>query len=224
MSVGRRRLLAALALPWLAPVARADAYAEFFRAIELDDGRAVADLLRRGFDPNARDAHRQPALIVALHEDSRQAAQALLASAELRVEERNAKDESALMMAALSGNLQAARTLIARDADVNKTGWTPLHYAASSSAPEAVDMVRLLLEHAAYIDAASPNGTTPVMMAARYGQIDVARLLLQEGADPALRNQQGLTAIDFARQAGRDGLVQDILAAVRRSRASGGKW
>ena len=181
-------------------------------------------MLRRGFDPNARDTHRQPAIIVALDKDSRKVAAVLLANRKLNVEARNAKDESALMMAALRGNLEAARTLIARDADVNKTGWTPLHYAASSSADAAQAMVRLLLEHSAYIDAGSPNGTTPLMMAAQYGEIDVARLLLQEGADPTIKNQLGLTAADFARKAERDGLVQDIVRALQQQRPNKGQW
>ncbi|WP_024539371.1 ankyrin repeat domain-containing protein [Comamonas badia] len=223
----RRRLLllASLAsLALLAPVASAGAYEDFFKAIELDDDRTIADLLRRGFDPNARDSHRQPAIIVALDKDSRKVAAVLLANRKLKVEARNAKDESALMMAALRGNLEAARTLIARDADVNKTGWTPLHYAASGSADTAQAMVRLLLEHSAYIDAGSPNGTTPLMMAAQYGEIDVARLLLQEGADPTIKNQLGLTAADFARKAERDGLVQDIVRALQQQRPNKGQW
>ena len=220
----RRRLLLLAWLPLLTPVARAGAYEDFFKAIELDDDRTIADLLRRGFDPNARDTHRQPAIIVALDKDSRKAAAVLLANRKLNVEARNAKDESALMMAALRGNLEAARTLIARDADVNKTGWTPLHYAASSSADAAQAMVRLLLEHSAYIDAGSPNGTTPLMMAAQYGEIDTARLLLQEGADPTIKNQLGLTAADFARKAERDGLVQDIVRALQQQRPNKGQW
>lgn len=223
MSV-RRRWLGALALAACVPWARAGAWEDFFQAIELDDERTVADLLRRGFDPNARDARRQPAITVALFKDSRKVAAVLLASRKLDVEARNAKDESPLMMAALRGNLDAARTLIARDADVNKTGWTPLHYAASSGASDAQAMVALLLEHSAYIDAASPNGTTPLMMAAQYGEIDVARLLLQEGADPTIRNQQGLTALDFARKAERDGLAQDIIRAMQRQRPNKGQW
>ena len=45
-------------------------------------------------------------------------------------------------------------------------------------------MMRLLLEESAYIDATSPNGTTPLMMAARYGSPEAVKLLLEEGAEP----------------------------------------
>ena len=223
----RRTTLAWLTLAVMGPVAgcaHAGAYEDFFKAIELDNGTAISDLLKRGFDPNARDPKGQPALVVALREDSRKAAAALIAAKGLKVEERNAKDESALMLAALRGNLPAARALIRLDADVNKTGWAPLHYAASGTTQDAKAMVALLLEENAYIDAASPNGTTPLMMAVRYGPGDVARLLVQEGADPTLKNELGLTALDFARQADRADMVELIAQAVRRRQPNAGKW
>ena len=223
----RRTTLAWLAWAATVPVsgcAHAGAYEDFFKAIELDNGAAISDLLKRGFDPNARDPNGQPALVVALREDSRKAAAALIAAKGLKAEERNAKDESALMLAALRGNLPAARALIKLDADVNKTGWTPLHYAASGTTQDAKAMVALLLEENAYIDAASPNGTTPLMMAVRYGPGDVARLLVQEGADPTLKNELGLTALDFARQADRADMVELIAEAMRKRQPNRGKW
>ncbi|NCW41201.1 MAG: ankyrin repeat domain-containing protein, partial [Betaproteobacteria bacterium] len=63
---------------------------------------------------------------------------------------------------------------------------------------QSFDQRLLLLEHHAYIDAESPNGTTPLMMAAYYGTPEATKLLLEEGADPLIKNQQGLTALDFA--------------------------
>ncbi len=215
--------LGAFGLGWTG-LAHASTYEEFFRAIELDNAQAVAALLRRGFDPNARNTKREPALIVALHGGSPRAAAVLIGARGLQVNARNPKGETALMMAALHGHMEAARALLARDADVNQPGWTPLHYAASSTADEAPAMVALLLEHHAYIDAASPNGTTPLMMAVRYGRIDAARLLLQEGADPSLRNERGLSAIDFAQQANRPELVELVAEAIRQRQPHRGRW
>ena len=45
------------------------------------------------------------------------------------------------------------------------------------------------------------------MMAARYGSEVGADELLRGGADPTLRNQQGMKAADFARSVGRDTLA-----------------
>lgn len=224
MSLQRRSALAVVALGLVSATAWAGAYEDFFVAILRDDGDAITALLRRGFDPNTRDPKGQVGLTIALQNGANKAVAALLASRRLNVEARNAKDESPLMMAAIKGNVEAVKALIARDADVNKTGWTPLHYAASAGSPQHAVIISLLLENHAYIDAASPNGTTPLMMAAQYGEIDVARLLLQEGADPSIKNQLGLAAADFARKAQRDGLVQDIVRALQQQRPDKGQW
>src|SRR3990167_3125082 len=127
-------------------------------------------------------------------------------------------DESAVIALTLRGF-----DLNTRKAEVNKPGWTPLHYAASNATTVSVDMVRLLLEHHAYIDAESPNRSTPLMMAAHYGSTDVVQLLLEEGADPMIRNEQGMTAIDFARRAQRDAHAS-LIASFVRARQPKGRW
>jgi hypothetical protein len=69
----------------------------------------------------------------------------------------------------------------------------------------------LLLDRGAPIDAKSPNGSTPLMMAARYGAEASVDLLLARGADAKRRNDLNLDAADFARQGGRDFLVERLL-------------
>ena len=224
MNLQRRSALAAVALGLVSTRAWAGAYEDFFVAILRDDGDAITALLRRGFDPNTRDPKGQVGLTIALQNGANKAVAALLASRRLNVEARNAKDESPLMMAAIKGNVEAVKALIARDADVNKTGWTPLHYAASAGSPQHAVIISLLLENHAYIDAASPNGTTPLMMAAHYGSTEAVQLLLDEGADPTLKNQLGLTAADFALRVSRTESAERIAAAIRTRQPNRGKW
>ena len=220
----RRNALATLALGLAAPGTWAGAYEDFFVAILRDDDAAIAALLRRGFDPNTRDPKGQVGLAIALQNGSSKAFAALLASSQVNVEARNAQDESPLMMAALKGNLEAVKALLARDADVNKTGWAPLHYAASAGSRQHVAIIALLLENHAYIDATSPNGTTPLMMAAQYGSNEAVQLLLDEGADPTLKNQLGLTAADFALRVSRTESADKIAAAIRKRQPNRGRW
>ena len=181
-------------------IAYAGSYEDFFQGVRKDDSAAVAALLARGFDPNTLGPDGLTGLFVAARAGSAKVAQVLLDAPETDVEFRNAVDESALMLAALRGDLPLARALIAHDADVNKTGWTPLHYAASGG---QVAMIALLLDHHAYIDAESPNGSTPLMMAAGYGSAEATRALLEAGADVTLKNAKGLSALDFARGYGK---------------------
>ena len=193
----------------------AGSYDDFLTALQRDDASAVTRLLDRGFDPNTMDADGRPGLYVALQKESYSAALALMRHPQLNVNAVNRSDESALMMAALKGQLQWGRRLIERGASVNKSGWAPLHYAASGNTPEnAPEMLTLLLDNGAAIDARSPNGSTPLMMAASYGPEASVELLIKRGADLGLKNDLGLTAADFAARAGRQSLADRLRKAV----------
>jgi uncharacterized protein len=200
--------------------AQAGSYEDFFKAIRQDQPAVIRNLLQRGFDPDTRDPNGQTGLFLALREPSLKVAEVLVDWPKTNVNILNAKDESALMLAALKGHQALAEKLIKKGADVNKTGWTPLHYAASGG---HVAIISLLLENSAYIDAESPNGTTPLMMAAMYGTPAAVKLLLDEGADPQLKNQQGLTALQFAERANRPDSRDLIAEAIRRKRPAG-QW
>ena len=188
-------------------VANAGSFDDFFIAIRNDNTSTLGDLLQRGFDPNTADERGQPGLTLAMQEQSLRAAKLLLGQPGLKIDALNQAGESALMMAALKGEVVGAKMLLARGAKVNQSGWSPLHYAATGPEPE---LVRLLLEHGAQVDAAAPNGTTPLMMAAQYGSEDTVKLLLERGADPNRRNQRELRVADFAKLAGRDALAASL--------------
>jgi ankyrin repeat protein len=193
-------------------IAYAGSFEDYFIAIRNDYAGTVNDLLNRGFDPNTRDEKGQPGLTIALQEHSLKAARALLARPGVDVNALNQVGESALMMAALKGDLAGAQLLLEHGAKINHPGWSPLHYAASGPEPE---LVQLLLDRGAEIDAASPNGSTALMMAAQYGPEDSVKLLLDRGADPKRRNQLDLGAADFARKAGRDTLAKRLEQLMR---------
>lgn len=207
-------LFAALAFS----AAQAGSYEDFFQAIRQDDPRVVSRLLARGFDPNTVDPKGVHGLYLALQEGSVKTAEVLIDWPKTHIEWRTPQDESPLMMAALKGHTALVRKLIARDADVNKPGWTPLHYAATNGHLKIMEM---LLEEHAFIDAQSPNGTTPLMMAAHYGTPAAVKLLLEAGADTQMKNELGLTALDFARRANRPDSAELILTAIRAAQPKG---
>lgn len=210
-----RVLLVAAGVSGFSLNAAAGAYEDFLRALRLDDVATLRRLQQRGFDFNTVDENGLAPLLLALKLDSLRAAEFLIQQAGLDLDAVNASGENVLMLAALRGHVGLMRQLIQQGAEVNKPGWTPLHYAATNASADSPAMVQLLLDAHAYIDAASPNESTPLMMAARYGHPDSVRLLLESGADVTLQNQQGLTALEFAVGAGRQDIADPIRRALR---------
>jgi ankyrin repeat protein len=199
-----RSLIGSLLLLTATAVSAADP-GELFTAASVDDLRAVRQMLEgHRVDPRALDPRGDTLLIVAIRSDAARVTSYLIDQKATDLDATNAAHETAMMIAAYRKKKDVVEHLIARGAEVNRVGWTALHYAASV---DAEDIVALLLEDSAYIDAESPNKTTPLMMAARSGFDDLCRQLIAAGADPTPANERGLTASDFARRANDDRLA-----------------
>ncbi len=192
--------------------ASAGSYEDFFRAVNVDNVQTVTDLLARGFDPNSPSEQGPSALFLALRDGSPKVAAALLADPRTAIDTANVSGETPVMMAALRGHADWTARLLDRGAQLNRSGWTALHYAATGP---GTAVVALLLGRGAALEAPSPNGTTALMMAARYGPEETVDLLLARGASLTARNIQGLNAADFARLGGRDKLAARLTVSSR---------
>jgi len=197
-------LLAGSALAWAGTVD------DMRKAVVFDDGNTVQKMLARGTDPNLVDSKGDPMLLVAVREKSAKVIKVLSADKNIDFDKTNAAGETPLMMACLLNEPDVVKLMVEKyEVEINKTGWTPLHYAATNG---NIEIVKYLLDHSAYVDAGSPNATTPLMMAARGGHIDTVKLLLDEGADMRLRNQQNMTVIDFAERYHQDEIATGLKA------------
>ncbi|MFS0753929.1 ankyrin repeat domain-containing protein [Noviherbaspirillum sp. 1P10PC] len=217
--LSRRQALRLLAVPVLLSVlpgiAFAGAYDDYFGAVKLDNIKLVRSLLQRGFDPNTVDEERgETGLIIAVREDAGKVFDLLLNTKDINLDARARNGDTALMMAAYKGRYDVAKVLLDKGAEPNQTGWAALHYAAAVGNNQ---IVQLLLDHSAYIDAESPNQTTPIMMAARGGHILTVKLLLDEGADLTLKNGAGMTALDFARAGGFKDIVEGLTYRLKKA-------
>ncbi len=132
---------------------------------------------------------------------------AILGSAELA---RGA--ETSLADAAMNGDLNAVRTLLSRKLDVNAPhgdGTTALHWAVYNG---HADMVQMLLAGGADVKARTRlGGITPLMMAAKSGDVGVIKLLLEAKSDVATTNSNGTTPLMLASASGKADAVKLFL-------------
>jgi uncharacterized protein len=185
-----------LGFPFLVMANSAD---NLLMPIKRDDVRAVTAAIQTGVNPNSEVLDQGPILVVAAREKSVAVLASLLKLSQIDVNKESKNGENALMLAALHGDLETVKALVKRGANVNKPLWTPLHYAAANG---HLSVVEFLVENDAYIDAESPNNTTPLMMAARHKNITVMRWLAENGADPTYTNHSGLNAASYMKRYG----------------------
>jgi ankyrin repeat protein len=106
--------------------------------------------------------------------------------------------ETPLIAACRNGSEKCVSLLLAYHADANVVGerGTPLIYASWSGSTECV---RALLDRGASVNRATAGGVTPLMAAASVPRnLSCVRCLLEAGADPKVKDNEGLSAFDYA--------------------------
>lgn len=169
-------------------------------AVRFGDVRSVRILLDAGADVNVRDGEED--WVMPLHWAAHNS------SAMIRLLIRRGADVTRLSKAgghalgfcALWGKVGRMRTLVECGFPVDLLQATP-EYAALYAAclVGETESVRVLLELGA-----DPNlgygSSTPLMVASRRGSLEIVELLLKQGANPVLRDDEGLTALDYAKK------------------------
>ena len=119
---------------------------------------------------------------------------------------------SALHFATIRGHLSIVRLLLENKADVNlrkRLGLTPLHIVAQYS--KQTDLVQVLLDHGADIEAPDDRGDTPLDWAITFGSGVMVQELLRQGAILRARDADGKRPMERAVK-GWDFLKVDVLA------------
>ena len=116
-----------------------------------------------------------------------------------------------LMYAAAAGSTEAMKLLLDRGANPNAKnafGATALMWASGD-----IDKVRLLLSKGANVNARSDFGRTPLMLAALHdGSFEIAKLLIDKGADVSACDKTKFCVLEAAAQGNDTSTVRLILA------------
>ena len=201
-----RPMIFGLALAAASSSVLAGAYDDLIAAVYRDDNEAVLSFVNRGMDVNTVDPGGNTLLHVAARNGNDKLVAALLKQ-KANPNARSRVGDTPLMLAVYNGKAEAANALLAGGAQVNQDGWTPLHYAVFAEQPE---MVAMLLSKGAQVDARAPNQQTALMLAAKTGNVVIAKLLLNAKADTSLTDQNGETALTLAREQNNSNLVRLI--------------
>jgi ankyrin repeat protein len=223
-----------------------------------NNGPAIAALLAAGATRDARTSEGDfTALLFAVRAGALDALTALL-DAGADANQQLPDGTSALVLAATNAHYEVAGVLLDRGAEPNaaEQGWTALHQIAwsrrwnmgfnlpgpaQSGDLDSLTLVRKLVAHGANLDARQTKepidgnrnkleriGATAFVLAAKANDVPLMRLLLELGADPAIKTERGTTALMAAAGVGiwapgeNPGTHEEALAAVRLALEAGG--
>ncbi|NTX64307.1 ankyrin repeat domain-containing protein [Myxococcus sp. CA051A] len=110
---------------------------------------------------------------------------------------------SELFEAIVQHDLERVRALLVRGADPNlprEDGWRPLHVAIGQmGVGGTIDFIKLLIEHGADVNEwDAHHHETPLLSAMEPPELEVARVLLEAGADPNVRRSTHESPLQLA--------------------------
>lgn len=202
--------------------------ADFLRAAESDDTKAMEAMIAAGMGVETVDGEGRTALHAAAGAGSAKVA-AFLLDHGLGIDVVDQAGRTPLMEAVLKADPEMVRYLLRQGADpsLKDTGrYKPLMLAVKEGRSEMVaelapyvrqdlddallaasilgeaDVIDELTNYGASIYARVEDGRTPLMLAAQHGRVEAVEMLLDIGANRFTMDTQGRIAADLAREAG----------------------
>ena len=114
------------------------------------------------------------------------------------IESLNGEGETPLLVAAYNGKLHAVKWFLERGANAtyeDKGGWNALHSAAYNGDAETIDYI---LTHVQAIESKTADGETPLIIAVRHQKPQGVKCLLEKGANPLAKDNEGQDSLYYS--------------------------
>lgn len=181
-----------------------DGSTALYLAAENDRAAVVRQLLARGADPNLAGRSGVTPVAAAAFKDDKPLVDLLLESGS-KPNEIDATGKSAIVYAAALGFGEIVQRLLDTGINVNARYGNRLTvlmwaagYADGAGVLDAENVVKLLLDHHADIDATDDRGRSALMIASELDHAAIVELLVSRGANRSIIDKQGKTALDLA--------------------------
>lgn len=165
--------------------------------------RLSKNLLKTSPTVNSRDSHGLTPLHVACIHGKAAIVETFI-EMEAEVDATDLNECTPLHYAASRGHQNALLLLLHSGANINQANIdknTPLHLSVNNGHLNCVKALIYFAEHSRkkiFINAVNESGNTPLHLASKWGYEGIARLLIENGAEPSLQNRQNKTAFDYA--------------------------
>lgn len=169
---------------------------------EVGRGRigCICDLISEGVNVNCVNMEGKTALHLATELENEEFVNILIAAG-ANINKLTKQEESALDIALSRHNLKIVKILLEGGADINNSnevGTTSLHLASFSN---DVNLLKFLISHGANVNVQDGGGSTALHCALVENQggshLKIFETLLSNGADPNLKNSDGLTPLQL---------------------------
>ncbi|XP_022800163.1 ankyrin-3-like [Stylophora pistillata] len=137
------------------------------------------------------------------------------------IESKTAEGFTPLMVAALQGKLHAVKWFLEKGAIVtcvDNNRWNMLHFAARGGDTDVID---LILTHLPDIESKTAHGSTPLIIAVCFGKRQDVKYLLERGANPFTKDNDGRDSLYYASSRDPD-VLEFLLSYVASSESASG--
>jgi ankyrin repeat protein len=192
---------------------------EFLDTLPFGDGqiRIIKVYLRAGVKPNKTFNDKgEPALIVAIESYQAKTVECLLnyrafifrRTASVKIASKTGTSPLAVAILVRSENI--AKMLIDRGAKEKKANCAYLIVAIEDGNSKEVSRLLMLMD-AADLEARNLEGDTPLMIAARFGRLNILKKLIEAGANVNVKNKKKQTPLILAASFGQRKIVEVLL-------------